>query len=88
MLPKEKFYILTQISRNFIFKDSVDNKSALAAEQATAIFFTNYGTPYDAIYSIPKKICTRFLLCCALLWLYIDWFSHIHQAYFAGTVAI
>ena len=19
--------------------------------------------------------------CCALLWLYIDWFSHIHQAY-------
>ena len=26
--------------------------------------------------------------CCALLWLYIDWFSHIHQAYFTGTVAI
>ena len=25
-------------------------------------------------YSIPQEICTRFLLCCALLWLYIDWF--------------
>ena len=35
-----------------------------------------------------QEICTRFLLCCALLWLYIDWFSHIHQAYFTGTVAI
>ena len=31
-------------------------------------------------YSISQEICTRFLLCCALLWLYIDWFSHIHQA--------
>ena len=39
-----------------------------------------------AIYSISQEICTRFLLCCALLWLYIDWFSHIHQAYFTGTV--
>ena len=26
-------------------------------------------------YSISQEICTRFLLCCALLWLYIDWFS-------------
>ena len=25
-------------------------------------------------YSIFREICTRFLLCCALLWLYIDWF--------------
>ena len=33
-------------------------------------------------YSISQEICTRFLLCCALLWLYIHWFSHIHQAYF------
>ena len=24
------------------------------------------------IYSISQEICTRFLLCCALLWLYID----------------
>ena len=40
------------------------------------------------MYSISQEICTRFLLCCALLWLYIDWFSHIHQAYFTGTVAI
>ena len=39
-------------------------------------------------YSISQEICTRFLLCCALLWLYIDWFSHIHQAYFTGTGAI
>ena len=39
-------------------------------------------------YSISQEICTRFLLCCALLWLYIDWFYHIHQAYFTGTVAI
>ena len=27
------------------------------------------------MYSISQEICTRFLLCCALLWLYIDWFS-------------
>ena len=39
-------------------------------------------------YSISQEICTWFLLCCALLWLYIDWFSHIHQAFFTGTVAI
>ena len=38
-------------------------------------------------YSISQEICTRFLLYCALLWLYIDWFSHIHQAYFTGTSA-
>ena len=37
------------------------------------------------LYSIFQEICTRILLCCALLWLYIDWFSHIHQAYFTGT---
>ena len=43
---------------------------------------------YHDIYSISQEICTRFLLCCALLWLYIDWFSHIHQAYFTCTVAI
>ena len=24
------------------------------------------------VYSISQEICTRFLLCCALLWLYID----------------
>ena len=39
-------------------------------------------------YSISQEMCTWLLLCCALLWLYIDWFSHIHQAYFTGTVAI
>ena len=26
------------------------------------------------VYSIAQEICTRFLLCRALLWLYIDWF--------------
>ena len=41
--------------------------------------------PVKSHYSISQEICTRFLLCCALLWLYIDWFSHIHQAYFTGT---
>ena len=40
------------------------------------------------MYSISQEICTRFLLCRALLWLRIDWFTHIHQAYFTGTVAI
>ena len=39
-------------------------------------------------YSISQEICTRFLLCCALLWLYIDWFSHIHQAYFTDTAPV
>ena len=39
-------------------------------------------------YSISQEVCPRFLPCCALLWLYIDWFSDIHQAYFTGTVAI
>ena len=48
-------------------------------------FFANIGMDK---YSISQEICIRFLLCCALLWLYIDWFSHIHQAYFTGTVAI
>ena len=43
---------------------------------------------YTHPYSISQEICTQFLLCYALLWLYIDWFSHIHQAYFTGTVAI
>ena len=38
------------------------------------------------IQYIPRNMHT-VLLCCALLWLYIDWFSQIHQAYFIGTVA-
>ena len=45
-------------------------------------------TSLHFMYSISQEICTRSLLCCALLWLYIDWFTHIHQAYFTGTVAI
>ena len=43
--------------------------------------------PHQYPNSISQEICTRFLLCCALLWLYIDWFSHIHRAYFTGTGA-
>ena len=35
----------------------------------------------------PKKYAHGFWRCCALLWLYIDWFSHIHQAYFTSTVS-
>ena len=27
-----------------------------------------------SLYNISQEICTRFLLCWALLWLYIDWF--------------
>ena len=48
----------------------------------------NDGLAWYLKYSISQEMCTRFLLCCALLWLYIDWFSHIHQAYFTGTMAI
>ena len=55
--------------------------STLTANQYSKWYFTT-------MYSISQEICTQFLLCCALLWLYIDWFSHIHQAYFTGTVAI
>ena len=47
------------------------------------------------IYSISQEICTRFLLCFALLWLCNraimnshELFIHIHQGCFAGTVAI
>ena len=32
------------------------------------------GGTYFHTYSISQEICTRLLLCCALLWLYIDWF--------------
>ena len=31
-------------------------------------------------YNISQEICTRFLLCCALLWLYIDWFLALWQS--------
>ena len=37
-----------------------------------AFFYTCF-----RVYSISQEICTRFFLYCALLWLYIDWFSHI-----------
>ena len=53
----------------------------------TNVVNTNFHIPM-AQYSISQEICTRFLLCCALLWLYIDWFSHIHQAYFTGKATL
>ena len=53
-----------------------------------SVIYSWHWSCLDLTYSISQEICTRFLLCCALLWLYIDWFSHIHQAYFTGTVAI
>ena len=53
----------------------------------TCIIGASLGSKYSS-YSISQEICIRFLLCCALLWLYIDWFPQIHQAYFTGTVAI
>ena len=46
-------------------------------------FYPRWGLAFsNALYSISQEICIRFLHCCHLLWLYIDWFSHIHQAYF------
>ena len=39
------------------------------------IFINHTSNDIAFMYSISQEICTRFLLCCALLWLYIDWFS-------------
>ena len=64
------------------------NKTVLmCSKRVKRIAYTTH-LRYIWLYSISQEICPRFLLCCALLWLYIDWFSHIHQAYFTGTVAI
>ena len=38
------------------------------------IFISHICLWFNNMYSISQEICTRFLLCCALLWLYIDWF--------------
>ena len=62
--------------------------SALCMHQVNSVVAKFEWCVHTRAYSISQEICTRFLLCCALLWLYIDWFSHIHQAYFTGTVAI
>ena len=39
----------------------------------------NFTTTLIRAYGISQEICTRFLLCCALLWLYIDidWFTMV-----------
>ena len=65
-----------------------DTLSMRSLEISIDLFHQELPRPYSLYYSISQEICTRFLLCCALLWLYIDWFSHIHQAYFTDTVAI
>ena len=74
----------------FFQEDSCDYSSIFAIVPSLEL-----GTLYEQwhekilpMYSISQEICTLFLLCCALLWLYTDWFTHTHQAYFAGTVAI
>ena len=38
-------------------------------------FWRKRSLEHSKTYSISQEICTRFLLCCAFLWLYIDWFS-------------
>ena len=43
---------------------------------------SNYNVQY-----IPRNMHTAVALLCFVV-VIIDWFSHIHQAYFTGTVAI
>ena len=73
--------------RLVIWDAIVSNKTSLQRRKYTFVALMLICI-YAYMYTISQEICTRFLLCCALLWLYIDWFSHIHQAYFTGTVAI
>ena len=50
-------------------------------------YLINHTIDINTVY--PKKYAHGFcfaVLCCGLY--YIDWFFHIHQAYFIGTVAI
>ena len=82
-------WIWIEIPPMFIAMCPVNMKSALdeimAWYHAGGIHLSGAIT---TLYSISQEICTRLLLCCALLWFYIDRFSHIHQAYFTSTVAI
>ena len=73
-----------------IARPVVDNRTTCCCDLRLLerLVMETHDWSHDQLYSISQEICTRFLLCCALLWLYIDWFSHIHQAYFTGTVAI
>ena len=57
-------------------------KTTFPFTKDTQIFQNVTSLSMSVMYSISQEICTRFLLCCALLWLYIDWFSHIHEAFF------
>ena len=65
-------FILDQQRMHFIHWNSLENAIRTLA---ACLFMLQY---------IPRNMHTVF----ALLWLYIDWFSHIHQAYFTGTVSI
>ena len=78
--------MLTEITTNFEFVHTFMTRDFLLL-QATDLNVRHHRClpGWNASYSISQEICTRFLLCCALLWLYIDWFSHIHQAYFPGN---
>ena len=41
----------------------------------------------DQLQYIPRNMHTVFALLCFVV-VILDWFYHIHQAYFTGTVAI
>ena len=70
----------------FCIKTMIPSQNIVSIKRHTIPLIHNRHA--SVCYSISQEICTRFLLCCALLWLYIGWFSHINQAYFTGTVAI
>ena len=83
--------ILLQYNEYLVSTEDIDD--LMLEQEREDKVISNHSAEYAPVlltqyYSISQEICTRFLLCCALLWLYIDWFSHIHQAYFTGTVAI
>ena len=86
-------FILNSFIDSQTIKSTSNNKHSNAAHRQRLVYVM-LSTQWSSIefncnaYSISQEICTGFLLCCALLWLYIDWFSHIHQAYFTGTVAV
>ena len=80
------YYIKHSLNDPYRYIVYINNRARVISK--SAYFALINAHRHSGIYSISQEICTRFLLCCALLWLYIDWFSHIHQTYFTGTVAI
>ena len=61
-----------------------DSKTKMKLEKW--ILFDSVPIRMFKLQYIPRNMHT-VLLCCALLWLYIDWFSHIHQAYSSASKA-